>query len=113
MAIKANLIIDQGTDATTTVTVTDDYDNPVDLSNFTGYAQIRKHFSSMKFYSFVVTLDEHGNVNLHLPANVSNTMEPGRYVYDCKLVHNDDEKQSRVVEGLVTINPQVTRWPTT
>lgn len=110
MAIKANLIIDQGADFLTTIDVTDDDGNAIDLSNYTGEAQIRKHYSSITYYSFdVVANNANGTVILSLSANTSNTMPYGRYVYDCELTDTTNGKKSRLVEGIVTITPQVTR----
>ena len=46
MAIKANLIIDQGTDYSTSINLTDDDGNIVNLSGYTANGQIRKTYSS-------------------------------------------------------------------
>ena len=40
MATKANLVIDQGTTFTTTITITDDDGDVIDLAGYTGAAQI-------------------------------------------------------------------------
>ena len=55
MAIKANIIVDQGSTYSTSINLTDDEDNPLDLTNFTGAAQIRKSFTSTTAVSFNVT----------------------------------------------------------
>lgn len=109
MAIKANLIIDQGADFTTTVNVTDDDDNIINLTGYTGSAQIRKHYTSITYYSFTVSIAAaYGEVTLGLTANTSNSMTPGRYVYDCELIDGNG-KTSRLIEGIVTLTPQVTK----
>lgn len=109
MAIKANLIVDQGADYVTTLTVTDDDGNIIDLTGFTGAAQMRKHYTSVTSYAFTVTINAgQGTVDLSLTANTSNTIPAGRYVYDCELTDSNGKK-SRLVEGIVTITPQVTR----
>lgn len=109
MAIKANLIVDQGADYVTTLTVTDDDGNIIDLTGFTGAAQMRKHYTSVTSYAFTVTINAgQGTVDLSLTANTSNTIPAGRYVYDCELT-DVSGKKSRLVEGIVTITPQVTR----
>lgn len=109
MAIKANLIIDQGADFSTTINVTDDDGNVIDLTGYTGSAQIRKHYTSVTYYSFAVSISPlTGEVELGLSANTSNSMPPGRYVYDCELVDSGG-KTSRLIEGIVTVTPQVTR----
>lgn len=108
MAIKANLIIDQGADFTTTINVTDDGGNTINLSTYTGAAQMRKHYTSSTYYSFNVTTHSNGAVILSVNSAVTNTIPFGRYVYDCELTDGSGVK-SRLVEGIVTISPQVTR----
>ena len=109
MAIKANLILDQGADYATTLNVTDDDGTALDLTGFTGAAQMRKHYTSVTSYAFTVTINAlQGTVDLSLSSNTSNTIPAGRYVYDCELTDGSGKK-SRLVEGIVTITPQVTR----
>ena len=45
---------------------------------------------------------------LSLSANVTGNLEAGRYVYDV-VVHDAANTITRVVEGIVTVNPQVTK----
>lgn len=108
MAIKANLIIDQGTDYSTTINVTDDFDETIDLSGYSGVAQMRKHYTSVSYYSFDVATNAQGEVILSMSANTTNNIPAGRYVYDCELTDSFGKK-SRLVEGIATITPQVTR----
>ncbi len=110
MAIKANLIIDQGTSFDTTVNVSDEDNNPIDLTGYTGAAQMRKHYSSLTAYAFVVTVNqEAGTVTLTMNAATSNSIPYGRYVYDCELTKASTGTVIRLIEGIVTISPQVTR----
>ena len=108
MASKANLYIDQGTTFTTTVTVTDDDGNALDLNGYTGAAQIRKHYTSSNSLNFTVAITPAtGEVTLSLTANATANLVAGRYVYDCELTTG--VSVSRIVEGIVTVTPQVTR----
>ena len=108
MASKANLYIDQGTTFTTTVTVTDDDGNALDLNGYTGAAQIRKHYTSSNSVNFTVAITPAtGEVTLSLTANATANLVAGRYVYDCELTTG--VSVSRIVEGIVTVTPQVTR----
>lgn len=108
MASKANLVIDQGTSFTTTITVTDDDGNALDLTGYTGAAQIRKHYTSSNSVSFTVSITAAtGEVTLALTANATANLAAGRYVYDCELTTG--QTVSRIIEGIVTITPQVTR----
>jgi len=108
MATKANLVIDQGATFTTTITITDDDGNIIDLDGYTGAAQIRKHYTSLTAVNFSVSVNEsEGEVTLSLTAGQTNSIAAGRYVYDCELTRSGTV--SRVLEGLVTVTPQVTR----
>jgi len=108
MATKANLVVDQGTTFTTTITVSDDEGNALDLTGYTGAAQIRKHYTSSNSVNFAVTITPaSGEVTLSLTANATANLNAGRYVYDCELTNSGTV--SRILEGIVTISPQVTR----
>ena len=109
MALKANIVIDQGTSFSTTIDVTDDDGNIVDLDGFTGAAQMRKHYTSSTAYDFTVAITEDlGEVNLSMTANTTNSIPAGRYVYDCELTDSAG-LVSRLIEGVVTVTPGVTR----
>lgn len=109
MATKANLFIDQGTTYSTTISIANMDDEAIDLSNYTGAAQIRKHYTSSNSVSFGVSIDgATGDLTLSLTAAQTGAMLPGRYVYDVEITDSANVV-SRIVEGIVTINPGVTR----
>lgn len=109
MAIKANLQIDQGTDFATTIDVTDTDNEIVDLTGYTGAAQMRKHYTSSAQTAFSVSISSAlGQVTLSMNSATTATITPGRYVYDCELTSSANVV-SRLVEGIVTVTPQVTR----
>lgn len=109
MAIKANIIVDQGSSFQTSINVTDDDENAIDLTNYTAVAQMRKHYTSSNAVNFTATISPAlGVVTLALTANATNAIAPGRYVYDCELTDNNGTV-TRLVEGIVTVTPGVTR----
>ncbi len=109
MALKANIIIDQGSTFQTTVNVTDENDDIVDLTNYSAAAQMRKHYTSSNAYNFTTSISPAlGTVTLSMNANTTNTLEPGRYLYDCELTDNNGAV-TRLVEGVVTVTPGITR----
>ena len=109
MALKANLVIDQGTDFSTSINVTNDDGDVVDLTGYTAAAQMRKHYTSSNAYSFVTSVNEiQGIVTISMTANTTGSIAAGRYVYDCELTSNTNVI-TRLVEGIVTVTPQVTR----
>lgn len=109
MAIKANILVDQGTTFSTTITVTDDEGTPLTLTNYSGAAQMRKHYTSSNATSFSVSVNNStGEISLALTANQTSNLVAGRYVYDVELT-DANNVVSRIVEGIVTVTPQVTR----
>lgn len=108
MATKANLVIDQGTTFSTIITVADAEGDALDLSNYTGAAQMRKHYSSSNSFSFTVYVANTGTITLSMSANTTANITSGRYVYDCEITSNTGVV-SRIAEGIVTVTPEVTR----
>ena len=109
MAIKANLFVDQGTDYSTSINLTDDDGNVVTLTGYTANGQIRKTYSSSNAVSFGITLEANtGVVVLQLTDTQTAAMTAGRYVYDV-IVTDTVSVTSRIVEGIVTVTPRVTR----
>ena len=109
MAIKANLQIDQGADFSTEIDVLDDAGEVVDLTGYSGAAQMRKHYTSSTSTAFNVAINASGgSVTLSMNAATSANVTAGRYVYDCELISSGNTV-SRLVEGIVTVTPQVTR----
>lgn len=109
MAIKANIVVDQGSSFSTTINLTDTDDTVIDLTGYTGAAQMRKHYTSSNSVPFTVTLvAAEGTVSLALTANATANVVAGRYVYDVELT-DPNGIVSRIVEGIVTVTPNVTR----
>lgn len=109
MAIKASITMDQGSEYSTTINVTDDNDLVINLTGYTGSAMMRKHYSSINSYSFSVSISPLiGAVTISMTSNSSSLVPAGRYVYDCEIV-DQYGKKTRLVEGLVTVTPEVTR----
>ena len=110
MAIKANLVVDQGTDFTATIDVQGVDDNtPFDLTNYTTAAQMRKTYSSVTAITFTTSsTGAGGQINLGLSSTQTEDIEPGRYMYDVEMTSPIGEV-TRVVEGIVTVTPGITR----
>ena len=109
MAIKANIIIDQGSSFSTSINLTDTSEDAIDLTGFQGAAQMRKHYTSTTYTPFVVQIvPSTGSIKLSLSSTTTATLVAGRYVYDVELTSSDGVI-SRIVEGIVTVTPNVTR----
>ena len=109
MAIKANLVIDQGTDFSAIIDVVDSSGNVFDLSSYTAAAQMRKNYASSSATTFTCTDNETGGqITLTLSSSITSTLEPGRYLYDVEITSSSNSI-TRVVEGIVTVTPGMTR----
>lgn len=109
MAIKANIEIDQGTDFYASIDLIDE-DGIYDLANHTVAAQMRKNYASQTAIDFDVTINEDfGRILLGLSRSVTETLEPGRYLYDVEITNNLTDRRARAVEGIATVTPGITR----
>lgn len=109
MATKANIVIDQGTTFSTVITLADENGDSINLTGYSANSQIRKHYSSSNSQSFSVSLGgAQGTVTLSLTSTQTSNLVAGRYVYDVE-VTSSSNVISRIVEGIVTVTPEVTR----
>lgn len=111
MAAIANLYIDQGSTFSTTVFVKNDDETVFDLTGFTAAGQIRKSYSSSTAVDFTLEIANPaslGQINASLTPAQTSTLEEGRYVYDIE-VTTSGGTVTRVIEGLITVSPQVTK----
>tara|TARA_B100000497_G_scaffold119273_1_gene146466 strand:+ start:337 stop:669 length:333 start_codon:yes stop_codon:yes gene_type:complete len=110
MAIIANIFIDQGTDFSITVDVTDTSGGSLNMSGYSAAAQIRKTYGSSSVSStFTTSIAEiTGQVTLSLTDAQTTALESGRYVYDLNVTSGGGQT-TRVVEGQAIVTPGVTR----
>lgn len=111
MAAKANIIVDQGTDFSTTITVKNDDGIVIDLAGYTAAAQLRKHYTSETAVDFTTAFESPrsaGLLTISLTRTQTANLESGRYVYDVEVTDSANTR-SRLVEGILTVSPQVTR----
>jgi hypothetical protein len=109
MATIQNLYIDQGTTYSLTITVSDQNGDVKDLTDYTVRGQMRKSYYSSTSTSFTAsaTSPTDGEITISLTATQTSALKAGRYVYDIEI--ESDEETLRVLEGIVVINPEVTR----
>jgi hypothetical protein len=102
-----NLLMLQGTDFEATFEVLGDDGLPLDLTTYTGRAQMRKHHYSTVYHAFnVVTFD--GGVTISMNATTTSAITEGRYVYDVELV-DPQLAVTRPIKGQVKVDPEVSR----
>jgi len=109
MAIKSNIVIDQGADFSITVTAADADGDTMDLSGYTGRSWMKKSPSSSNYWVFSVTINESaGEVVVSMTSDDTTDLVPGRYLYDVEII-SPANKVTRLVEGIVTVTPEITR----
>jgi hypothetical protein len=109
MAIKANIVIDQGTDFEAIIDVQDTNEQPFVLSGYTIASQMRKNYASASAITFTAVHNgSRGQIVLSLDKSQTVDIEPGRYLYDVEMT-SAGGITTRVVEGIVTVNPGITR----
>jgi len=109
MAMKANLIIDQGSDFIQDIEVTHSNNALVNLSGYTGAAHLRKSYTADTYKAFEVSTTANGIVQIRMNSSNTDSLSPGQYVWDCELTQTNTSIITRIVEGIVTVTPSVTR----
>tara|TARA_B100000035_G_scaffold313765_1_gene328244 strand:- start:1174 stop:1509 length:336 start_codon:yes stop_codon:yes gene_type:complete len=110
MASISNLYVDQGSDFTITLSLTDSVDDALNLTGSSFLAQVRKsHASSTVKATFTTTNDGNGgNLTIKLTDVQTAALEAGRYVYDVMQTASDGIK-TRLIEGQLIVTPSVSR----
>ena len=111
MAVTSNLYVDQGSDYSTIITVKSASGAPLNLTGYTVKSQMRKSFSSSTVHNFTATVYDTtaGQLKLSLTSAQSEAIVAGRWLYDVEITQTSSGLKKRVVEGIVTITPQITQ----
>ena len=110
MAALSNIYIDQGSDFSTVISLTDSNNDALNLTGYSALAQIRKTYGSTTIaatFTTVLTTDS-GQLTMSLTDVVTAAMTSGRYVYDVLLTDGSGDK-TRVLEGQAVLTPGVSR----
>ena len=111
MATISNIFIDQGADFSTTVTISDSSNSALDLTGYTALAQVRKTYESTTSTAFDATFASDrttGQITISLTDTQTSALDYGRYVWDL-LITDAVGSKTRVVEGIATVSPSVSR----
>ena len=113
MAAVANLIIDQGATFTSDITVKDNNGNAFNLTGYTAEAKMAKGYASTRTRTTITTTisgdPTTGIVALSLtPVQTAALDAPERYVYDVEITQTSSGAVTRVIEGIITVRPNVT-----
>ena len=108
-AYVSNIVIDVGADFIQTFNLESSSNAPLDLTSYTGSSQMKKHPSSLSTaatFSVSFPSPTQGQLRISLGSTVTNSLKPGRYVYDVLI--NDGSVKTRVVEGSAIVTAGVT-----
>jgi len=113
MAARANLLLDRGTTFSSDVFVTDTNGDAFDLTGYTAEAKMALGYESTKTrVTLTTTINSDpttGIITISLTADQTKVLEaPARYVYDVEITKTSDSTVTRVIEGLITVSPDVT-----
>ena len=111
MAAIANLRIDQGASFSSDVTVTNSEGTVVDLSGYTTSARMAKSYGASSYVDMTASVASDattGVIELTLTdTQTANLDAPSRYVYDVYITQTSSSTVTRVIEGVITVNPKV------
>ena len=108
MATVQNITIDQGTTFSLTITLTNDDGTAKVLTDYTVAAQLRKSYYTNTYTDFTTAkVNLTGEITISLTATQTSALKAGRYVYDVEIASSSETV--RVLEGIVTVTPEVTR----
>ena len=110
MASYADQTLDQGSNFTEQLTLSDDYGVPYNLTGFTLLSAAKKsYYTSNVAINFTVTLTDANNGIVTLSANAATTanVPAGKLVYDVVAIDGGGSV-SRILEGQIFVNPGVT-----
>jgi len=108
-AYVSNIVIDVGADFSQTFNLETSSNAPMNLTGYTGSSIMKKHPSSLTTTAtFAVSFPQPtaGQLQVSLGSTVTNSLKPGRYVYD--ILINDGSIKTRVVEGSAIVTAGVT-----
>ena len=108
-ATYVNIDVDQGADFNITINLKDNLNNQFNLTGYTVASQMRKNYTSSVATTFVATHDNTGgHITLSLTNTVTALLQPGQYLYDVEITDGTGKKK-RVIEGIATVTPGITR----
>jgi len=109
LAAFTELTIEKGATFSTTINVEDSNGDAINLTGYTANSQIRKSYYSTTANSFTATITgtANGEITLSMTAANTSSLTAGRALYDL-LISDSSGVKTRVVEGIVTILPNIT-----
>ena len=110
MATVSNLFVDAGASYSNIISVAATNGQPLNLTGYTVASQMRKSYQSSQAFTFSSSIYDatNGKVRLQLSPEQSRAIPAGRWLYDVEIT-SPSGTVTRVVEGIVTVNSEITQ----
>lgn len=112
MAAYVELYVDQGTTFNNVINLADDIQNAnINISGYTVRSQLRRSYYSANASANItctITNASEGEITMSMSAGTTANIKPGRYLFDLETT-DAAGTTSRILEGIITIAPRVTR----
>jgi len=117
MAQYEEITVDQGADIAVEIHLVNKDGSKKDLTNHAVAAKMKKTYNSDSadthaFTTLIASPATDGIATISLANTLTDTLKPGRYVYDVEMSYVDSGGDSiieRVLEGRVQVTPSVTK----
>lgn len=112
MAAYVELYMDQGATFNNVINITDDITNgSINLTNYIVRSQMRRSYYSINASAIItcsITNPANGEITMSMTAANTSNIKAGRYLFDLE-TEDSYGTVTRVLEGIITVTPQVTR----
>ena len=110
MAAYTEIYIEQYTDFSTKINLSDDQGDSMNLVGYSASSQMRKSYYSSSAETFTVNFTNRAAGEIEVIMTAANTanVAAGRYMFDV-VITDPTSKRTRVVEGIVNVLAGVTR----
>ena len=111
MADFVELDIESGATFSLEITIKNDNGTGRNLASHTIASQLRKSYYSSTATDFTISVLDSANGKISMGISSANTanLRAGRYVFDVEMNDTANSTITRVIEGIATVMPNVTR----
>ena len=108
--VKWNQDVNAGTDWMADINILNDDGTPRDLTDHTFESLIKRHYKSVNSTVIEVTIvtASVGNIQLRLTSTQTSALKSGKYLYDLESTRTADGIKERILQGVLTIRPEIT-----
>lgn len=110
MALSINHDMDQGSNFSFSIVAKGSDGLPLSLTGSTAFSQMRKYYTSETAINLATALTGGtGYILVSLGPTGTAAVKPGVYFYDVELHSSNGAVVQRLVQGMITVYPEVTR----